>query len=101
MFDAQAAQGLRAIYELRLGEDRFHALVADGRFEVARGGAEERPDAIIAADAATLAALVYGGRQLEEALRAGDIEIEGDESAVERFVGLFPLPEPATSSVGR
>ncbi len=100
MFDAQAAKGLRASYELRLGEDRFYALVADGRFEVARGGAQERPDAIIEADAATLAAVVYGGRQLEEALRAGDVEIEGDESAVERFVGLFPLPEPAASTVG-
>jgi DNA-binding HxlR family transcriptional regulator len=100
MFDAQAAKGLRASYELRLGEDRFYAVVADGRFEVARGGARERPDAIIEADAATLAALVYGGRQLEEALRAGDIEIEGDESAVERFIGLFPLPEPAASTVG-
>ena len=100
MFDAQAAQGLKASYELRLGEDRFNALVADGRLEVARGGAQERPDAIIEADAATLAAVVYGGRQLEEALRAGDIEIEGEESAVERFVGLFPLPEPAASTVG-
>ena len=100
MFDAQAAKGLRASYELRLGEDRFYALVADGRFEVVRGGAQERPDAIIVADAATLAAVVYGGRQLEEALRAGDIEIEGDESAVERFVSLFPLPEPAASTVG-
>ncbi len=100
MFDAQAAKGLRASYELRLGEDRFYALVADGRFEVARGGAQERPDAIIVADAATLAAVVYGGRQLEEALRAGDIEIEGDESAVERFVSLFPLPEPAATTVG-
>jgi alkyl sulfatase BDS1-like metallo-beta-lactamase superfamily hydrolase len=100
MFDARAARGIRASYELRLGEDRFYALVADGRFEVARGGAEGQPDAIIQADAATLAALVYGGRQLEEALRAGDIEIEGDESAVERFVGLFPLPEPAASTVG-
>ncbi len=100
MFDAQAAKELRASYELRLGEDRFYALVADGQFEVARGGAQERPDAIIVADAATLAAVVYGGRQLEEALRAGDIEIEGDESAVERFVSLFPLPEPAATTVG-
>ena len=100
MFDARAAKGLRASYELRLGEDRFYALVADGRFEVARGGARDRPDAVIEADAATLAALVYGGRRLEEALRAGDIEIEGDESAVERFFGLFPLPEPAASTVG-
>src|SRR3712207_275311 len=100
MFDAQAAEGLRASYELRLGEDRFHALVADCRFEVARGGAQGRPDAIIDADAATLVALVYGERRLEEAVRSGDIEIEGDASAVERFVGLFPLPETAASAVG-
>jgi DNA-binding HxlR family transcriptional regulator/putative sterol carrier protein len=99
MFDPRVANGLRASYELRLGEDRFRAVVAGGRFEVERGGAE-RPDAIIETDPATLAALVYEGRQLDEALRSGDIKIEGDRSAVERFLGLFPLPEPVASAVG-
>ena len=68
-------------------------------FEVVRGGAEE-PDATIEADPVTLAALVYEGRPLAEALRSGDIKIEGDESAVERFLTLFPLPEPASLTVG-
>jgi DNA-binding HxlR family transcriptional regulator/putative sterol carrier protein len=99
MFDPRAAEGLNASYELRLGEDRFRAVVADGRFEVVRGGAEE-PDATIEADPVTLAALVYEGRPLAEALRSGDIKIEGDESAVERFLTLFPLPEPASLTVG-
>ena len=99
MFDPRAAEGLNASYELRLGEDRFRAEVADGRFEVERGGAE-RPDAIIESDPATLAALVYEGRTLDEALRSGDIEIDGDRSEVERFLGLFPLPEPASSAAG-
>ncbi len=99
MFDAQAAEGLNASYELRLGEDRFRAEVADGRFEVERGGAEE-PDAIIETDPGTLAALVYEGRDLVEALRTGDLEIEGDESMVARFLSLFPLPEPAAPAVG-
>jgi hypothetical protein len=94
MFDPRAAKGLDASYELRLGEDRFRALVADGRFEVVRGAAE-RPNAIIEAAPVTMTALVYGDRQLDEALRSGDLSIEGDESAVERFLGLFPLPEPA------
>jgi DNA-binding HxlR family transcriptional regulator len=94
MFDPLAAEGVRASYELRLGEDRFRAVVADGRFEVGRGSAE-RPDAVIETDAGTLAALVYEGRGLERALRSGDVKVEGDESAVERFLGLFPLPEPA------
>src|ERR671912_704041 len=92
MFDAGAAEGLEASYELRMGEDRFRAEVTGGSFEVERGGAE-RPDAIIEADSATLAELVYEGRDLEEALRSGDVRIEGDEAAVERFITPFPRPE--------
>lgn len=99
MFDPRAAEGLGASYELRLGEDRFRAEVADGHFEVVRGVAD-RPDAIIETDAGTLAALVYNGLQLAKAVRSGDVKIEGDESVVTRFLGLFPLPETASPAVG-
>ena len=99
MFDPRAAEGLNASYELHLGEDRFRAVVADGRFEVERGSVEG-PDAIIEGDPAALAALVYEDRRLDEALRSGEIKIEGDRSSVERFLGLFPLPAPAASAVG-
>lgn len=94
MFDPRAADGLRASYELRFGEDRFRAEVAGGRFEVERGSVE-RPDVIVETDSDTLAALVYAGRDLAGALRSGDIKVEGDESAVARFLSLFPLPTPA------
>jgi len=95
MFDARAAEGLEASYELRLGEDRFRAVVDEDRFEIVRGGTE-RPDAIVEAeDAAVLRALVYEGRDLVEVLRSGDVRIEGDRQAVARFLTLFPLPEPA------
>ncbi len=94
MFDPRAAEGFRASYELRFGEDRFHAVVDDGRFEISRGSANG-PDAIVEADSDTLAGLIYAGRPLAEAEEAGDLKIEGDRSAVERFLGLFPLPEPA------
>ncbi len=97
MFDPRAADGLSASYELHLDEDVFRVAVSDGRFEIARGEAE-RPDATIEADSATLATLVYEGRPLAEALRSGDVRIEGDESAVERFLTLFPLPEPAATA---
>jgi DNA-binding HxlR family transcriptional regulator len=98
MFDPRAADCLTASYELRLGEHRFRAAVADGRFEISRGEAE-RPDATIETDPSTLAALIYYGHPLAKALRSGDIKIEGDESAVERFLGLFALPEPAVLTV--
>ena len=99
MFAPHAAGGLRASYELRLGEDVFVAVVDDGRFEIARGSAEKH-DATIETDAATLAALAYEGSDLAEALSAGEVKIEGDEAAVERFVRLFPLPEPAAPVLG-
>jgi DNA-binding HxlR family transcriptional regulator len=98
MFDAQQAEGLEASYELRLGEESFRAEVADGRFEIERGVADG-PDAIVETDTATLAALVYEDRHLAEALRSGDVRIEGDREMVERFLSLFPLPEPAAVGV--
>jgi DNA-binding HxlR family transcriptional regulator/putative sterol carrier protein len=98
MFDPHAADGLNACYALRLREDRFRIMVDDGRFEVVRGVAE-RLDTVIETDPATLAALVYEGRDLAEALRSGEVKIEGDESAVTRFLSLFPLPESAATSV--
>ena len=55
------------------------------------------PDATIDTDAGTLAALVYDELELDEALSSGDLGIEGDREAVERFLALFPLPEPAPS----
>ena len=67
-FDSRAAEGLRAGYELRLGEDRFRIEVADDEIEVARGGSDQ-PDATI----------------------------EGDKAAARRLVRLFRMPEPATS----
>lgn len=96
MFDPEAAEGLRASYELRFGEDRFRAEVFDGRFEVERGDADS-PDAIVECDSNTLAGLVYAGDDLARALRSGEVRIEGDKAVVERFLTLFPLPEPAAA----
>jgi DNA-binding HxlR family transcriptional regulator/putative sterol carrier protein len=93
-FDPRAAHGLRASYELRLGEDRFRIEVADDRIRAARGNADQ-PDATIDTDADTLAAVLWGGRRLADAQRAGELTIEGDKAAAKRFVRLFPVPEPA------
>jgi DNA-binding HxlR family transcriptional regulator len=92
-FDPVAAKGLRASYDLRLGEDRFRIRVSDDELEVARGGTEQ-PDATLDTDPGTLAAVLWDGRPLADAERAGEMRIEGDRAAVERIVRLFPLPEP-------
>lgn len=94
MFVPPAHGGFRASYDLRFGEHRFHAEVDGDRFEVARGRVD-RPDAVVDTDALTLAALVFDGGDLGAAVRAGSLRIKGDRAAVERFVTLFALPEPA------
>jgi DNA-binding HxlR family transcriptional regulator len=91
LFDASAAQGLRAGYELRLGEDRFRIEVADDALEAARGDAQHA-DATIDTDPGTLDAVLWKGRSLADAQRSGRLTIEGDLAAVERFVRLFPVP---------
>jgi alkyl sulfatase BDS1-like metallo-beta-lactamase superfamily hydrolase len=95
-FDSGAAQKLRARYELRLGEDRFRIDVAGDELDVARGDADQA-DATIDTDPDTLAAVLWGGRTLADAQRSGKLTIEGDKAAVDRFVRLFPMPEPAAA----
>jgi DNA-binding HxlR family transcriptional regulator len=99
MFDPEAAGDLDAGYEIVLGEQAFGLEVEDGGIRVYRGAPAD-PDARIEADVDTLAALVYEGGDLDEALRAGEVEIGGARSAVERLLGLFALPEPASKPAG-
>ena len=96
-FDPGAAHGLRASYELRLGEDRFAIEVADDEITAARGDAH-RADATIDTDPDTLNAVLWRGRSLADAQRKKSMTIEGDKAAVERFVRLFPMPEPAAAA---
>jgi DNA-binding HxlR family transcriptional regulator len=93
-FDPSAAEGVTADYDLRMGADRFHARVAGGRFQVSRGATKD-PTAIIEGAPVALAAVVYGGRDLAEAISAGDVRVDGDEASAARFPTLFTLPEKA------
>jgi DNA-binding HxlR family transcriptional regulator len=93
-FDADAARGLRAGYELRLGDDRFRIEIADAAIEVARGDADHA-DATITTDPDTLAAVLWNGRALADAQRAGTLTLAGDKAAAKRFTRLFPVPAPA------
>jgi DNA-binding HxlR family transcriptional regulator len=96
-FDPAAAGDLRASYELRLGDDRFRAEVADGRIELARGAAHE-PDAVIQATVTGLRSALFGGVRPAEARRRGDLAVEGHEEAAARFFTLFARPVPLSSA---
>jgi DNA-binding HxlR family transcriptional regulator/putative sterol carrier protein len=99
MFAPHLAAGFTATLGFRFGEDLFQAVIADGRMALDRGVARD-PDASLVSDPNALAAVVYGGRKLAEALRSGDLRIEGDKSVVKRFLTLFLLPTPAPTSQG-
>jgi DNA-binding HxlR family transcriptional regulator/putative sterol carrier protein len=94
LFDPEAAAGVSARYELRLGEDRFHVDLVDGDIELHRGSLDEA-DARFDTDPETLLDLIAGERQLTEAQRSGEVRIEGDRRAAQRFLQLFAVPEPA------
>lgn len=92
LFDGDLAGDLDAVVALTVEDQPFRAEVSAGQFAIVRGEAPE-PDSVIETDSSTLLGLVRGWRELDEAKAAGDIRIEGDETVIERFIGLFPLPE--------
>lgn len=94
LFDHQGAQGFSATIGLRLGEHSFSLTIGDGELHLTRGGAEA-PTATLVTDPRTLAAVIYGGRPLEDALRTGDAAVTGKTTAVARFLPLIRLPQPA------
>jgi DNA-binding HxlR family transcriptional regulator len=94
LFDSERAAGLSGTLELRMADHSFRAELRDGDFLIDRGVAPGA-DAVIATDPPTLIALIHGERSLDEVVAAGDGEVEGDRGLAERFIGLFPLPEPA------
>ncbi len=94
MFQGETARGVHARYELRMGDYAFDAVIDDGTFEVSCTPAGNA-DAVITADPASLAAVVYDGRPLAEAIAAGEVSVDGALDAVERFRGYFALPDRA------
>jgi len=94
LFDTRSAQRFNATVGLRLGGEDFTVNVEDGKLEVVRQVAVH-PAATLDTDRNTLATLLYQGRPLGEALSTGDATVTGKANVIERFLGLFSLPEPA------
>jgi DNA-binding HxlR family transcriptional regulator len=94
LFDPELAGDFATTLDLRFGDRPFRAVVADGRLDIGPGEARD-PDATVRTEIGTLLALAHGRAELGKALSSGELELEGDKQAVERFLGLFPLPVPA------
>jgi DNA-binding HxlR family transcriptional regulator len=90
-FDAEAAAGLRAVYEFRIGDEVFHARVDGGTIE-ARHGPAQHPDAILTLGEAAFIAVTSEGRTFADLVASGAASASGDAEAVRRLKGLFRLP---------
>jgi ubiquinone biosynthesis protein UbiJ len=82
---------LGTTFELRLGEEPFTLRLGDAGLEASRGPATD-PAATIATDPGVLQEVLWHGRPWREAVRAGELELDGDRRAGARFLSLFPLP---------
>ncbi|PXY19403.1 winged helix-turn-helix transcriptional regulator [Prauserella muralis] len=94
-FSPEAARDVAVTVELRLGQRPVRAEIAGAALNVELGEADG-PDVVVEADEpAAVAAVLYGGVPLGDAVRAGTVRVEGAHDAAARFLRAFVLPEPA------
>ncbi|WP_433466647.1 winged helix-turn-helix transcriptional regulator [Spirillospora sp. CA-128828] len=92
-FDPEAAAGLRAVYEFRIGDEVFHARIDDGTIEALHGPAQH-PDATITISEDAFLDLTGQGSTFADAIENGTATATGDREALRRLKGLFRLPPP-------
>jgi DNA-binding HxlR family transcriptional regulator len=94
MFRPVAAAGVRARFELRLGDVVLHARVADGRLDAGTGPLHDA-DLVIEAGPG-IRALFAGEISPAEAIGAGEVALVGDAALLDTFAAIFRLdPSPA------
>lgn len=94
MFDPAAAEGFDATIALVVEDRPFRVEITDGQLRLS-GDPVDEPTVTIATDRATLVALLYSGHRLADSVRDGTVLVDGPAAVAERFLRLFPLPEPA------
>jgi len=93
-FQPEKAAGLEASYELRLGEIPYEIRVTGGGFEAERGEARH-PEARIQADPDSVASVVFRARSLADAVREGEVELEGSRRPSTPSFARSPSSTPA------
>ena len=85
-----APYGLQETYEFRIDEKAFHLRVRDGEVEALQGPAVD-PDLVVKGDTQAFLALATGQLEPKEALKSGEIRIEGDQEILARCVEVLGL----------
>jgi DNA-binding HxlR family transcriptional regulator len=88
-FRPQAVDGLRASYEIRMGEMVIHARIAEGRLETADG---PLPDAdLVIETGPAIKAVMAGEMSPADAIHNGSVRLTGDPSLLTPFALAFRI----------
>lgn len=88
MFDPQRASDLRSNCGLTLDGDPFTVEIDGSQLDLRRGKSDT-PEATLTTTPAVLAALVWHGRALDDAVCAGEAEFDGDIHVLESMFDVF------------
>jgi DNA-binding HxlR family transcriptional regulator/putative sterol carrier protein len=90
-YQPEAARGVHASYEVRVGDLVIHMRIDDGHLKAVEG---PDPSADLALDGGyVLRELVTGELTPYQALTQGSISITGDPTLLQQFVKIFHMPE--------
>jgi hypothetical protein len=95
-FRAEAARGMRASYELHLGEIVVHARVDDGTLQA--GEAPLAGADLVLETGAELRRLMAGEITPDESVESGAVRITGDPALLDRFAEIFHIDSAPAAS---
>jgi DNA-binding HxlR family transcriptional regulator len=91
-FDPRRDPDLRERYAFRIGRRIFEVVIADGNL-TAREGGPTSADVTFTTDAATLFALRRRELRASDAIARGQVQVQGDPAALDRFVSAIAWSE--------
>ena len=86
------AGGMRGTVGFRLARECFVAKLTPETITIHRSDTAEG-EVVFEADPHAIAAVIYGGRPLADAMADGSVQLSGDHAVAQDYITRFPLPE--------
>jgi hypothetical protein len=90
-FRPETAHGLRAVYELRLGDVTVHARVDNGTLQAGAGSLADAD--LVLETGPAIRAIMAGEVRPAEAIENGSVRLSGSPELFTRFAELFHIPK--------